>query len=71
MILMATGTIIHLIALPYADLTLLAANSAFAIIANLLLSVWLFNEKIIWKYDAPGVLLIIAGSLCIVALANK
>lgn len=71
MILMAAGTIIHLIALPYADLTLLAANSAFAIIANLLLSVWLFNEKIIWKYDVPGVLLIIAGSLCIVALANK
>lgn len=71
MILMAAGTIIHLIALPYADLTLLAANSAFAIIANLLLSVWLFNEKIIWKYDVPGVLLIITGSLCIVALANK
>ena len=42
MILMIFGTVIHLIALPYADMTLLAANSAIAIIANLLLSIWLF-----------------------------
>ena len=71
MLLMASGTVIHLIVLPYADLTLLAANSALAIIANLLLSIWLFDEKIIWKYDLPGVILIIAGTLCIVLLANK
>ena len=70
-LLMAIGTVIHLICLPYCDMTLLSANSTLAIIVNLMLSVWLFNEVFICKYDVPAMLLIIGGSAFIVLLANK
>ena len=67
---MITGTIIHLIVLPYADMTLLAANSPIAIIANSMCSIWLFGEKFLWKYDLPAIVMIISGSISIVMLAN-
>lgn len=70
-LLLAVGTLIHLVVLPYADLTLLAANGAVAILANLLLSIWLFNERFIWKYDLTAMLLLIGGTLAIVFVANK
>ena len=71
MILLAVGNIIHLITLPYCDLTLLAANSPVSIIANLFFSIWLFDEKFIMKYDLPALAMIITGTLFIVILANK
>ena len=70
-IIMLTGITIHICALPYADMTLLAANSSLAIIGNLILSIYLFDEKWVWKYDAPALTLIIAGCCSIVALSNK
>lgn len=69
--IMVTGVIIHICALPYADMTLLAANCSLAIIANLFLSIYLFNEKWITKYDLPALVFIIGGCSSIVALANK
>lgn len=71
MMLMMCGTVLHLILLPYADMTLLSANSSIAILANLFLSMWLFNEKFIMRYDLPALILIIGGTLCIILLANK
>ena len=69
--IMLTGITIHIFALPYADMTLLAANSSLAIIGNLILSMWLFDEKWVWKFDAPALALIIAGCCLIVSLSNK
>lgn len=68
---MITGVIIHVVALPYADMTLLAANSALAILGNFALSIWLFEEKMVLKYDIPALVCIIGGSLSIVSLSNK
>lgn len=70
-IIMLTGISIHICALPYADMTLLAANSSLAIIGNLILSIYLFDEKWVWKYDLPALTLIIGGCCSIVALSNK
>ena len=68
---MLTGVVIHICALPYADMTLLAANSSLAIIGNLFLSIWLFDEKWVTKYDLPALIFIIGGCSSIVTLANK
>ena len=69
--IMLCGVIIHVIALPYADMTLLAANASLAIIANLVLSIYLFNEKWVWKYDCTAFALIIGGCSSIILLSNK
>ena len=70
-IIMLSGITIHICALPYADMTLLAANSSLAIIGNLILSIYLFDEKWVTKYDLPALALIIGGCCSIVALSNK
>ena len=62
---------IHIIALPYADMTLLAANASLAIIGNLILSIYLFEEKWVWKFDCTAMALIIGGCCSIVLLSNK
>ena len=69
--MMVSGVTVHLIALPYADLALLSANSSLAIMINLILSIWLFKEKFIPKYDLTATILIISGAFSIVLLANK
>ena len=69
--MMVSGVTIHIVALPYADLTLLAANSSLAIIANLLLSIFLLGEKWVWKFDCTAMALIIGGCSSIVLLTNK
>ena len=70
-LMMTTGLILHILAIPYADLAFISANSSLVILANLSLSAWLFNEKIIWKYDLIASLFIISGSILIVLIANK
>lgn len=69
--MMMVGIIAHIAVLPYADMTLLAANSALAIIGNLFLSIWLFGEKFTWKYDFTAMVLLVGGALTIVGLSNK
>ena len=70
-IMMMIGVAVHIIAVPYADLTLLAANSPLAIFANLFLSIWLFGEKWVWKYDFTALIFILTGCTVIVLLSNK
>ena len=48
--------------LPFADLVLLAANSASAILTSSLLAVCLLGEKFLWKYDLIALFLIITGN---------
>ena len=69
--MMMIGIAIHIIAVPYADLTLLAANSPLAIFANLFLSIYFFNEKWVWMYDMTALVLILTGCTVIVLLSNK
>ena len=61
----------RLLCLPYADMTLLSANCSIAIVSNFLLSAWLFEEKITFKYDLTAFALILTGTCCIVYLSNK
>lgn len=70
-LIMVVGVIIHVIALPYADMTLIAANSSLAVVCNLMLSIYLFEEKWVWRYDLPAVILIIGGSFSLAGIANK
>jgi hypothetical protein len=68
---MCIGVLLHLAAIPYADLTLLSANSSMAIVLNIFLSISLFDEKFLWRYDLPAILFIISGSTIIVLISNK
>ena len=68
---MCIGVLLHLAAIPYADLTLLSANSSMAIVLNIFLSITLFDEKFLCRYDLPAILLIISGSITIVLVSNK
>lgn len=70
-LVMVCGITIHVIALPYADMTLLAANASLAILGNLCLSIWMFDEKWVWKFDCTAMILIISGCCSIVLLSNK
>ena len=68
--MLSAGNFIHLLCLPYADLVLLSATSPVAILANIVMSSWLFGERFMWRYDLPGIFLIILGTLLTVYLAN-
>ena len=70
MAMLVIGNIVHIIVLPYADITLLAANSPLAILMNLFLSIWLFGERWIWKYDMPAIVMVVSGTLIIVFFCN-
>ena len=65
------GISIHIIVLPYADISLLAANAPLAIIVNIFLSIYLFDEKFVFKYDCPAIFLICLGCVMAVLLAHK
>ena len=57
--------------LPFADLVLLASNSATAIIASSLLAICILGEKFVWKYDLTAIFLIIIGNTLTIVLSNK
>ena len=57
--------------LPYIDLVLLASNVAINLIVSTILSVVFLKERLIWKYDAPAFILIVAGAASIVLLSEQ
>ena len=61
---------IHVIVLPYLDLTLMACNASVAIICNLILSIRFLGEKLVWKYDLTALVLISTGCTTIVLNAH-
>ena len=56
--------------MPFIDLTLISCNSATAIIANIVLSVKILDEKFVWQYDLTAMFFIIAGTMSIIFQAN-
>ena len=70
-VMIVCGISIHIIVLPYADISLLAANAPLAIIVNIFLSIYLFDEKFVFKYDCPAIFLICLGCVMAVLLAHK
>lgn len=65
------GVLGHFLALPYADLTLIACNSSTAVIFNMWISHKYLGEKFVAKYDVTAVCLVTFGTLVIILLSNK
>ena len=65
-----SASVIHVIVLPYLDLTLMACNASTAIICNLVLSKKFLGEMFVWKYDCTALVLISAGCTTIVLNAH-
>ena len=60
-----------LVVLPFADLVLLASNSATAIVTSACFSICLLGEKFMWKYDLTALFLIILGNTLTIVQSNK
>ena len=54
----------------FADVVLLSFNAATAIVFQVILSMIFLKEKFICKFDLPALLLILAGSSCLILTAN-
>jgi len=67
---MASGSGVHVACLPFLDLTLVAVNASLGIVIAVALSVAVFGETFIWKYDAAGLAFICAGCTTVVLTAN-
>lgn len=65
------GSFGHIAALPFCDLTLIAANSSSAVLMNCYISVRWLGEKFKPKYDIPAMFLISLGAISIIFLTNK
>lgn len=61
-----SAVVIHIIVLPHADLTLLAANFIVGLILASLLAVLIIGEKWSWRYDFPAFCLVVIGTTAIV-----
>ena len=68
---MVFGTLIHVMVLPFLDLTLIAVNAVVGIIFSVLLSICVLGEQIVPKYDISGLIFISLGCSGIVIFANK
>ena len=53
------------------DLVLLSTYNAKQIIAAVVLSVIYLGEKFEWKWDLPGILIIIGGTTWMILVADK
>lgn len=68
--LVITCAVVQSAMLPFIDLTLVACNCATAILANLVLSVWILGEPFVWQYDVTAILIIVSGTLTIAIQSN-
>ena len=64
------GTTVHVVVLPYIDLTLMGCNASFGIIAAMILSTTFLGEKFLWKYDFTAFVFISAGCTTVVLNAH-
>ena len=62
--------VLHIYLIQFLDLTLLAANSANSIVAVIILSTTILDEKFIWQYDLTALCFILIGCITIVMNAN-
>jgi len=68
---MVLGTIIHVLVLPFLDLTLIAVNAVVGIVFSVLLSIFVLGEQLVPKYDVSGLVCISVGCIGIVLSAHK
>ena len=69
--LMICSLCLHIYLIQFLHLTLIAANSANAIIASIVWSVTILGEKFIWQYDLTALVFISISCITIVLNANK
>ena len=62
--------VLHIGALPFADMVLLASNTAISVVFTQFWAICYLKEQAIWRYDAPACILILIGSFIIVLQAN-
>ena len=65
------GGTVGVLVLPYCDLVLLSTTVGISIILSNLLAMRFLGEKIIWKYDVPAFLLVVAGCTSIMLISEE
>ena len=65
------GSVLQVMALPFADLILLSNACSISVVMSTLLAIKFLNEKFIWQYDLSAILLICLGSMLTVVQSNK
>ena len=70
LIFILSAQAIHVVVLPFLDLTLMGANSSVAILTSMVLSVKCLGEKFVPKHDVTAFFLISVGSICIILNAH-
>ena len=69
--LTVVGNLGHFVALLFCDLTVIACNTSSAVIMNVFISWKWLGEKFVPKYDVTAIILVFAGTLLILLMANK
>ena len=69
-ILLFIGSFWHVLVLPFCDVVLLSTNTATGIVMSTFLSIKYLDEKPVYKYDIPSVVLIVTGCIIIVLLSS-
>jgi hypothetical protein len=65
------GAILQTCMLPFADMTLLAANCVFGILFAQILAMLFLDEVFHLWYDLPAIIVLPLGTLIIVSVSNK
>lgn len=68
---MIVGSLLHMLCLPFLNMSLLAVNCALAIIVSVVLSIVVLKEQFIIKYDLTGLTTITVGSAFIVLCTSQ
>ena len=69
-ILMALGSILHIVVLPFVDVVVLSTGTGISLVCNTVLAIWYLGESFNVKYDVPSFTLIIGGCATIVLLSQ-
>ena len=68
--LMAIGSILHVVVLPFLDIVVASISALTALFFSILLSIIMLNEKFIVKYDLTCFILMTVGGGTILGLSN-
>ena len=66
----SSGYIAQICCVPFADMTLLAANAVFAILFNQILAIFFLKEKYVARYDLSSLVLLTLGTVLIIQSSN-
>ena len=68
---MIIAALVHIVVLPFADLTLLCTTNATGIIAGVSFGIFWLKEPFNVKVDLPALILMIIGTVSLALLSNK